>query len=72
MYTLFSRVPSTLDILREFLFEHVKRLGFSIVTDHEMTKDPLSFVQKLLDLKSKYDKIVVQALRTDKKVQKSI
>ena len=72
MYSLYSRVPSTLDFLREFLFEHVKQLGMQIIADQQSLKDPVAFVQKVLYLKSKYDIVVTNSFRADKKAQKRL
>ena len=35
-------------------------------------RDPLSFVQRVLDLKSKYNRILKQSFRDDKKMQKRL
>lgn len=72
MYTLFSRVPSTLDHMREFLFEHVRKLGMKIVVDQQAVRDPISFVNNVLDLKTKYDIVVSNSFRGDKKAQKRL
>jgi len=72
LYSVLSRVPSTLDILRDFLFEHVRKKGHAIVADQDAVKDPVTFVQKVLDLKTKYDSIIVTSFRTDKRMQKRL
>ena len=33
LYSLLGKVPSTLDVLRDFVFEHVRQLGMKIVVD---------------------------------------
>ena len=72
MYTLFSRVPSSLDHVREFLFEHVRKLGMKIVVDQQAVRDPISFVNNVLDLKTKYDIVVSNSFRGDKNAQKRL
>lgn len=72
LYTILSRVPSTLDILRDFVFEHVRRLGQVIIADQDAVRDPVNFVQKVLDLKSKFDSIITQSFRAEKKMQKRL
>jgi hypothetical protein len=42
------------------LCEHVKDVGRSLVTDPERTKDPVEYVQALLDMRDKYETIIVQ------------
>jgi cullin 3 len=67
MYALFSRVPSTLDILRDCMCNHIKRTGQEIIADQERVKDPVAFVQNLLDMKSKFDDIVNDAFKAEKR-----
>ena len=61
MYTLFSRVPSTLDQIRALMSTVVKSLGETIVQEQETLKDPMRFVQDVLDLRSKYSAFVETA-----------
>ncbi len=72
MYNLFARVPSILDILREFMYEHVKKLGLQIVADQQAVKDPVAFVKQILDLKNKYSEIVAKSFKGDKKALKRL
>lgn len=43
------------------LCEHVKDVGRSLVTDPERSKDPVEYVQALLDMRDKHEKIITQA-----------
>lgn len=72
MYMLFSRVPATLDLVRDCMSQYVKRLGGDILADQETTKDPVVFVQNILDLKSKFDDIVTNAFKAEKQFQKRL
>eukprot|EP00455_Lapot_gusevi_P049191 TRINITY_DN692_c0_g1_i20.p1 TRINITY_DN692_c0_g1~~TRINITY_DN692_c0_g1_i20.p1 ORF type:complete len:693 (+),score=118.21 TRINITY_DN692_c0_g1_i20:75-2153(+) len=63
MYTLFSRVAGNLDFLRESLSSYVKELGDAIVQDQENQKNPMKFVQDVLDLRLKYSLIVEHSFR---------
>ncbi|CAM9805306.1 unnamed protein product [Choristocarpus tenellus] len=72
MYDLFSRVPSTLEELRGSMCDYVKTTGRALVTDQESAKDPVAFVQGLLGLRDKYDRIVEEAFRGEKKAQKRL
>lgn len=44
----------------------------AMVTDEEKQKDVLAYVQGLLDLKDKYDKLLQQAFSSDKTFQHTI
>jgi len=70
MYDLFSRVPSTLDYLRQCVCDHVKKLGRELLADQERTKTPVEFVRRLLAMREKYEKIVNEAFRGEKRAQK--
>jgi cullin 3 len=72
MYVLFSRVPSTLDILRASMGKYIKQLGLAIVADQDNVKEPVAFVQQMLDLKQKFDRIIAEAFRSEKKMQKKL
>ncbi|MCI52469.1 cullin-3, partial [Trifolium medium] len=58
MYTLFRRVTDGLLKIREVMTSHIRESGKQLVTDPERLKDPVEFVQRLLDEKDKYDKII--------------
>ena len=45
MYVLFSRVPATLNYVRDCMSSHVKETGSALVKDTERIKDPVSFIQ---------------------------
>ena len=72
MYDLFTRVPHTLECLREAVCEHVKRTGRELVSDQERIKDPVEFVKGLLQMRDKYDRVVSDAFRAEKKAQKKL
>ena len=72
IYTLFSRVPSTLDHIRDFLYEHVNGLGVKIVADQLAVKDPIAFVNNVLELQSKYDNIIKTSFQGDKRALKKL
>lgn len=40
--------------------------------DPERAKDPVEFVQRLLEMKDKYDKIITQSLTNDKSFQNTL
>eukprot|EP00743_Colponemidia_sp_Colp-15_P002799 GILK01003029.1.p1 GENE.GILK01003029.1~~GILK01003029.1.p1 ORF type:complete len:733 (-),score=137.04 GILK01003029.1:128-2326(-) len=72
MYNLFSRVPATLTEMRDALSAYVKEIGKALVTDQEKLKDPVIYVQGLLELKDKYDTIVSNSFKNDKQFQKTL
>eukprot|EP00744_Colponema_vietnamica_P001479 GILI01002448.1.p1 GENE.GILI01002448.1~~GILI01002448.1.p1 ORF type:complete len:735 (+),score=195.81 GILI01002448.1:139-2343(+) len=72
MFSLFSRVPSTLEDVKAALSKHVRDQGLSIVNDQEKLKEPVSYIQSLLDLKDAVDSIVRDAFRNDKAFQKVV
>merc|ERR1711998_250446 len=69
MYALFPRVPSTLDCLRNCMCEYVKKIGRELVSDQERVKEPVEFVKGLLAMRDKYDRLVTEAFRNEKKAQ---
>ncbi|GLC32977.1 Cullin-3A [Pleodorina starrii] len=68
LYSLMRRphVDNGLATVRNMLCEHVKEVGRALVTDPERTKDPVEYVQALLDMRDKYEKIITQAFSDDK------
>jgi len=60
MYTLLSRVPGTLDFMRDCMGNYVKDNGMAIVASEDAKDDPISFVQQILDLKVKFDTVVAE------------
>lgn len=47
-------------------YRHVTAEGEALVTDSERAKSPVEFVQRLLDMREKYDIIVREAFHSDK------
>ncbi|KAL3501403.1 hypothetical protein ACH5RR_035852 [Cinchona calisaya] len=72
MYNLFRRVPNGLLTIREVMTSHLRETGKQLVTDPEKLKDPVEFVQCLLNEKDKYDKIINLAFSNDKTFQNAL
>ncbi|KAF9673890.1 hypothetical protein SADUNF_Sadunf10G0070900 [Salix dunnii] len=72
MYNLFRRVPNGLSTIREVMTSHLRETGKQLVTDAERLKDPVEFVQRLLDEKDKYDSIITNAFNNDKTFQNAL
>ena len=51
---------------------YIKKCGFAIVADQEVVKEPVQFVQQMLDLKKKYDRIIAESFRNEKKMQRKL
>ncbi|KAI8541639.1 hypothetical protein RHMOL_Rhmol08G0077600 [Rhododendron molle] len=72
MYSLFRRVHNGLSIIRDVMTSHIRDTGKQLVTDPERLKDPVDFVQRLLDEKDKHDKIISLAFSNDKTFQNAL
>lgn len=72
MYCLFRRVSNGLVLIRDVMTSFIRDTGKQLITDPERLKDPVDFVQHLLDLKDKYDKIITSAFRNDKTFQNAL
>ena len=72
MYSLFKRVSNGLGLVRDVMNDHLRETGRQLVTDPERLKDPVEFVQRLLDEKDKYDKIITTSFNNDKTFQNAL
>ncbi|KAG4148772.1 hypothetical protein ERO13_D05G304600v2 [Gossypium hirsutum] len=72
MYNLFRRVPNGLAMIRDVMTSHLRETGKQLVTDAERLKDPVEYVQRLLDEKEKYDGIISLAFSNDKTFQNAL
>ncbi|XXG38965.1 hypothetical protein AAC387_Pa01g0047 [Persea americana] len=72
MYNLFRRVPDGLSTIRDVMTSHLRETGKQLVTDPERLRDPVDFVQHLLDERDKHDKIISLAFNNDKTFQNAL
>eukprot|EP01132_Coremiostelium_polycephalum_P004125 gene4125-5161_t len=72
MYNLFSRVTNGLNLIKDVMSMYVRDIGKGIVMDEEKSKEQGTFFQSLLDLKDKYDNLLVNAFFNDKQFQHAI
>ncbi|KAG6556425.1 hypothetical protein Mapa_002368 [Marchantia paleacea] len=72
MYNLFRRVTTGLQTVREVMIHHLRETGRQLVMEPERLKDPVEFVQRLLDEKDKYDKIIHLSFSNDKTFQNAL
>jgi cullin 3 len=52
--------------------KYIKQCGLAIIQDQESVKEPFQFVQQMLDLKKKFDRIITESFRSEKKMQKKL
>lgn len=72
MYNLLGRVPKGHELMRNVMGQLVKETGKAIVDSPENQSKEKSFVQALLDLKDKYDKVLSVAFVNDKNFQHTL
>nr|QFS19078.1 cullin-3A [Apopellia endiviifolia (species B)] len=72
MYSLFRRVTTGLQTIRDVMINHLREIGRQLVMDPERLKDPVEFVQRLLDEKDKYDKVIRLSFSNDKTFQNAL
>jgi cullin 3 len=72
MYALFRRVHDGLSTIRDVMTSYLRETGKQLVTDPERLKDPVEFVQCLLNEKDKHDKIISVAFGNDKTFQNAL
>eukprot|EP01036_Dinobryon_divergens_P026477 gene26477-35136_t len=72
MYTLFLRIPACVEQMRDAMGKYVKQSGFEILDNQETNKDPVLFLKLILELKDKFDSIIKESFRSEKKMQKKL
>uniref|UniRef100_A0A7S2MM82 Cullin family profile domain-containing protein n=1 Tax=Haptolina brevifila TaxID=156173 RepID=A0A7S2MM82_9EUKA len=68
-YELFKRVTTPtpgLNVIRDIMAGHVRARGTQVVQDEELGRDPVQYVQRLLELRDKYEMVISQAFSGDK------
>ena len=69
MYRLFSEVSGGISLLKGVLCAYVKERGKAITTDEEKAKNPISFVQELIDLRDKFEAPIAASFKGDKSIK---
>eukprot|EP00599_Poterioochromonas_sp_BG-1_P011676 CAMPEP_0173157644 /NCGR_PEP_ID=MMETSP1105-20130129/15763_1 /TAXON_ID=2985 /ORGANISM="Ochromonas sp., Strain BG-1" /LENGTH=649 /DNA_ID=CAMNT_0014075179 /DNA_START=281 /DNA_END=2230 /DNA_ORIENTATION=+ len=72
LYNMFSRVSTSMDLLRDSLGKYVEGKGLEILNSNEVSKDPILFVRQILELKEKFDEIIHRCMKDEKKVLKKL
>jgi len=71
MYTLFARVPTSVDNTREAFAERIKADGRVLISDQEKgASDPSAFVKGVLAMRDRYEKIVEYSFKGEKRARK--
>eukprot|EP00804_Cyclotella_cryptica_P027139 CCRYP_013645-RA/>CCRYP_013645-RA protein AED:0.32 eAED:0.32 QI:0/-1/0/1/-1/1/1/0/539 len=71
IYELFSRVPSSVNHLRDALSERIRIDGRSLVRDQETNASPpAAFVKGVLAMRERFGAVVTESLKGEKKSQK--
>jgi cullin 3 len=72
MYQLFAWVPEAQRELRTALSSYVKQVGKQIVVDEELLDKPTQFVDELLNLRHKFDRVIAQSFNLDNTFQRAL
>ncbi|KAJ0468482.1 putative cullin [Helianthus annuus] len=72
IYNFFRRLPNGLSVIRDAMTSHIRETGKQLVIDPEQVKDPVEFVQRLLEEKDKHDKIINLVFNNDKTFQNAL
>ena len=65
MYKLFGRVPDGLQTIKAAMSRHLREIGRALVTNPEISKNPLEFIKNLLNLKGQYDTFLKRSFSSD-------
>ena len=70
MYMIFKRDPQTLGLVIQKMNPYIEKRGEAVVKDENLLKDPITFTQKLLDLKSEMDTMLKESFDNSMQFQK--
>jgi len=66
MYSLVSRIPNGLNDLKQILENHIRQKGEeAIVKCDDQCSDPKVYVQTILEVQKKYNRLVIEAFKND-------
>uniref|UniRef100_A0A1I7X6F7 CULLIN_2 domain-containing protein n=1 Tax=Heterorhabditis bacteriophora TaxID=37862 RepID=A0A1I7X6F7_HETBA len=67
LYKLLKRVPNGLSVMTSAMSGHLRVIGEAIVKENgELARNPVTFIQALLDLKDRFDHFLHDAFHNDK------
>ncbi|KAI5931672.1 Cullin-3 [Manis javanica] len=72
MYKLFSRVPNGLKTMCECISSYLREQGKALVSEEEEGKNPIDYIQGLLDLKSRLDRFLQESFNNDRLFKETI
>ncbi|CAL9066283.1 cullin-3A-like [Musa acuminata AAA Group] len=72
MYSLLRRCAGGVSTIRDLMTSHLRETGKQLVTDAASSRNPVDLVQRLLDKKDKYDKIITGVFGDDKTFQTAV
>lgn len=71
MYKLFSRVPNGLKTICDCISSYLRELGRALVSEDGEGKNPVDFIQNMLDLKAQFDHLLHESFNNDKLLKQS-
>uniref|UniRef100_A0AAY4D8V1 Cullin family profile domain-containing protein n=1 Tax=Denticeps clupeoides TaxID=299321 RepID=A0AAY4D8V1_9TELE len=72
MYKLFSRVPNGLKTMCECMSSYLREQGKALVSEEGEGKNPVDYIQGLLDLKSRFDRFLLESFSNDRLFKQTI
>ncbi|KAK1336692.1 hypothetical protein QTO34_002726 [Cnephaeus nilssonii] len=72
MYKLFSRVPNGLKTMCECMSSYLREQGKALVSEEGEGKNPVDYIQGLLDLKSRFDRFLQESFNNDRLFKQTI
>ncbi|XP_057355308.1 serine/threonine-protein kinase TAO1-like [Manis pentadactyla] len=72
MYKLFSRVPNGLKTMCECVSSYLREQGKALVSEEGEGKNPIDYIQGLLDLKSRFDCFLQESFNNDQLFKQTI
>ena len=72
MYQIFKNSPLALDLLVSHLVKFAKDEGYKLISDKVLIKSPDEFIEKLMQLKLKYNEILEKSFQKDLNISLSV
>ncbi|KAJ0011656.1 hypothetical protein NQD34_012631 [Periophthalmus magnuspinnatus] len=72
MYKLFSRVPNGLKTMCECMSAYLREQGKALVSEEGEGKNPVDYIQGLLDLKTRFDRFLLESFNNDRLFKQTI
>ncbi|XP_069367318.1 cullin-3-B-like [Paralichthys olivaceus] len=72
MYKLFTRVPNGLKTMCECMSPYLREQGKALVSEEGEGKNPVDYIQGLLDLKTRFDRFLLESFNNDRLFKQTI